>query len=211
MCERTTCWRVTTFARLSWPPGGCDSRSYVRNLPVDRRLARGAQCRVDRGERPSAEEAVVCRKWGGMRRPYDWMSRGRDQLGFPLGGAAPQREDHRAVLLVYPADDGVGKPLPAFAAMRVWGVRSRREHGVEQQHTLFGPGDQVPVAGDRTAEVVSTARYLCSAPCRRSRSTAAFESSASCAAKTSVTCWRAARSRSSASAERAGSAASSAS
>ncbi len=89
-----------------------------------------------------------------MRRFENGVAAGVDPFGFALGIAAPQQEDHPAVLGVDRAQHGVGELLPAFALVRVGLVRAHGQHGIQQQHPLLGPGDQAAVVGHVKLDVL---------------------------------------------------------
>src|SRR5260221_12165171 len=67
--------------------------------------------------------------------------------------AAPQHEHYLAWLRIHRADHRVGEGFPAFVLVRVRLMRAHGQHGVQQQHALFGPGREVAVVGDAEADI----------------------------------------------------------
>jgi hypothetical protein len=78
-----------------------------------------------------------------------------DELGLLLGVAAPEDEHDRVGLVVDLPDDGVGELLPALVLVGIGGVGLHGEHGVDHEHALLGPGDEIPVIGDLAAHLVA--------------------------------------------------------
>ena len=85
---------------------------------------------------------------------------------FLLGVAAPEHVDDALFALGDGAHHGVGEGLPAAAGVRCGFVGADREHGVEQQHSLFGPAVEVArrrygragVVGDLLEDVLQRGR-----------------------------------------------------
>ena len=85
-----------------------------------------------------------------MGRRQRGVSSGIDQGQFFLGVCSPEHKDCVLRLRVHGAEDRVGQGLPALSLMRCGLIGSDRQHGVEEQHALFGPRDQT--AGLRFGE-----------------------------------------------------------
>ena len=70
-----------------------------------------------------------------------------DQVALAIGVTAPQQEDD-VVLLVTDGTDGcVRQPFPTQVFVAVGLALHHRQHGVQQENTLFGPRGQVSMAG----------------------------------------------------------------
>ncbi|MCU1303394.1 MAG: hypothetical protein JWQ87_3678 [Candidatus Sulfotelmatobacter sp.] len=100
--------------------------------PIDLRLPRSAQCRVDLGKRLAPEESVVRaqrRRVGGFD---DDVPGGVEQLFLFMGVAAPQDEDDVVGLFADYFDDLVRERFPAFSLVRVGLMCADGQHRIEQ-------------------------------------------------------------------------------
>lgn len=80
-----------------------------------------------------------------MRRSKDMMLRSSDERCLLLSVGAPENEDDAFELGIDNADDSIGKLLPALALMRVRVLCLHGEYGIEKEHALPGPPNQVTV------------------------------------------------------------------
>ena len=76
---------------------------------------------------------------------------GVNEADFFFGKVAPEHEDEVATFTRELLDDGVGKELPADAAVAACFAAFDGQAGVEQQYALIGPGAEVAVVGDGEA------------------------------------------------------------
>ncbi len=127
----------------------------VWQLPLDLGLAGGAQGAIDRREGSAAEEAIVGRERRRVRGLDDRMARSVDQDAFLLRIAAPEHENDGIFSGIDGTNNGIGEDLPAVALVGVGHVRAHRQHGIEQQHPLFCPGDEVAIIGDAKTHVAA--------------------------------------------------------
>lgn len=72
------------------------------------------------------------------------VARPVDEAPFLLGMSAPQQEDNSLAMGIDPLDDPIGKGLPPQVGVRVRHARLYRQHRIEQQHSLSGPGFRNP-------------------------------------------------------------------
>src|SRR5687767_3941329 len=86
----------------------------IRNLPVDRGLARSLERLVHPGKRPRAEEATARGERGGVRRLQHDVALRVDPRQLLLRVATPQEKDHRVRPGVDRVQSGVGELLPAL-------------------------------------------------------------------------------------------------
>ncbi len=89
-----------------------------------------------------------------MRRAQHVMTLPVDEATLLLGMGPPQQEDHPLTAGIDLLDDPVSEGLPAQMGMGVGLARLDRQHGIEQQHSLSGPGLQKAVTGcDKTRQI----------------------------------------------------------
>ena len=82
------------------------------------------------------------------------VTRPVDEAPLLLGMGSPQQEDHPLAVGVDPLYDPVGEGFPAQMGMGVGHARLHRQHRIEQQHPLGGPGLQEAVTGcDKTRQI----------------------------------------------------------
>ncbi len=77
-----------------------------------------------------------------------------DKTPLLLGMGAPQQEHHPVAAGIDLLDDPVGKGLPPKMSMRVSLTGLHRQHGIEQQYPLLGPGfEETVIRCDETWQV----------------------------------------------------------
>ena len=78
-----------------------------------------------------------------MSRLQHQMLRIVYQFFLVPGVPSPEEIHHRPVLSLHRPYYGIRELLPALSLVRIRLVRSHREHGIEEQYTLFGPSRQI--------------------------------------------------------------------
>ena len=89
-----------------------------------------------------------------MRGLQDQVARVVQHGRLGLGRCSPEHIDDRPVLSVHSLQDRVCELFPAVSAMGIGLVGPDCQDGIEKEHALSGPFDQVSVVGHITAQVV---------------------------------------------------------
>lgn len=84
----------------------------------------------------------------------DAVALGIGDGAFALGVTSPQHVNDALLALCDGSHDRIGEGFPAVSCVGGRFVRPDRQHGIEQQHALFGPAVEVAARGNRRAGVV---------------------------------------------------------
>ena len=84
----------------------------------------------------------------------DAVALGIGDGAFALGVTSPQHVNDALLALCDGPHDRIGESFPAVSCVGGRFVCPNRQHGVEQQHALFGPAVEVAARGNRRAGVV---------------------------------------------------------
>jgi hypothetical protein len=135
----------------SWQPVSA-SCSNIRNLPINLAQPGIGQISVDVREAPATEKLSNGQRRGMCTRDHN-VVRLCNQLLFLLGFTPPQYEDDTCLFRDNEFDDAISKSLPAVPLMRIGLVCPDRKNRVEHENTLSGPGFQITVIRDPTANI----------------------------------------------------------
>ena len=79
------------------------------------------------------------------------VARRVDDLSFLLGVASPEEKDDSFAARRELGDDAVREAFPTLARVRGWGAWGHCQNGIQEEHSLLGPGSEV--AGRRRLQI----------------------------------------------------------
>lgn len=123
-------------------------------FPLYRTLALLFQQAIGLAKVTATDETAVGREGARVRRGQHIVALAVDETTLLLGVGTPQQEHHTLTTGIDLLDDPIGKGLPSQMGVGMGLTGLHRQHSVEQQDTLFGPGFEKAVIGcDETWQV----------------------------------------------------------
>lgn len=122
--------------------------------PIDGIHTSCAKDGIGLGKVLAPKEPPMRRESGGMHGFEHVMLGGIDELLLGLCMFPPKQEDHPLAFFGDRADGRVGEFFPSLLGMGIGFSGSHREHGVEQEHPLLGPGGEIAMTPGSNSQVV---------------------------------------------------------
>lgn len=112
----------------------------------------GLQVGIGPGKGPGAEETAMGGQ-GARVGAFDDVVLLADQGDLALGVRPPEDEHHGGPALSQGPDDGICQLLPPVTGMAFRPAVRHGQGGVEQEHPLLGPAQEIAIGGRRAAQI----------------------------------------------------------